>query len=356
MNIKRILAATIVAILPLAASATTLIIPASGTGPGLNGSHWQTELTLHNTSASAITASLTFHDFAGAAGTSTVTVAPRATVSIADVVATRFGPISSTGAIEVTFDSTFAQKLTVASRTFNRSSTGEFGQDIPSIEESAAPKAGDVIVLNGPSSATDARFNFGVYAITNSSVRWDLIRADGTSAGSNEIVYAAGTQIQYNNGIATVLNTNSQDNDTVQALVTSGRAVPYGSVVNNASGDPTYVPGLLARPDLRINFLGVQFGNSGIIDIADANHDGVLDRAVDVPTGKFPVGFRVVVQSAGPVQFELVNPPSDVKLADNNGGLVWTSAALASGTSTTITLRVTADGATEIITIPVNVR
>jgi hypothetical protein len=356
MNLKRILAATIVAILPLAASATTLVIPASGTGPGINDSHWETELTLHNTSASTITATLTFHDFAGPSGTSTVTVAPRATVSIADIVATRFGPTSSTGAIEVSFDSAFAQKLTVASRTFNRSAAGEFGQDIPSIDESAASEAGAVIVLNGPSSATDARFNFGVYAITDSSVRWDLIRADGTSAGSNEIVYAAGTQIQYNNGVSTVLNAHSQDNDTVQAVVTSGRAVAYGSVVNNASGDPTYVPGILALADLRINFLGVQFGNSGNIDIADANHDGVLDRAIDVPTGKFPVGFRVVVQSAGPVQFELVNPPSDVKLVGNNGDLVWTPTTLAAGTSTTITLRVTADGTTEIITIPVNIR
>src|ERR1019366_1687125 len=152
-------------------SATTLIVPASGTGPGANGSHWQTELTLHNTSASAVTATLTLHDAIGAAGTSTVNVAPRATVAIADVVATRFGRESATGAIEITFDNAFAQKLSIASRTFNKTSGGEFGQDIPAVDAATAPDAGNTIVLGAPSSEADARFNFGVYAVTAATVQ-----------------------------------------------------------------------------------------------------------------------------------------------------------------------------------------
>jgi hypothetical protein len=356
MNIKRILTTTIAALLPLAASATTLIVPASGTGPGANGSHWQTELTLHNTSASTVTATLTFHDAAGAAGTSAINVAPRATVAIADVVASRFGRESATGAIEITFDSAFAQKLSVASRTFNKTSGGEFGQDIPAVDAATAPAAGNTIVLDGPSSSTDARFNFGVYAVSAATVKWDLLRADGSIAASKEVTYAAGSQNQYNDGITTLFNSSSQNNDTVHAVVTSGRALAYGSAVNNASGDPTYVPGLIAHPDLRINFVGVSFGDTGSIDIADANHDGVLDRAMDIQTGSWPIAFRVVVNSSTGATFELVNPPNDVKLFDAHGGIVWTPSASTSGTSTTLTLRVTADGSTEIITIPVNLR
>src|SRR5712671_960403 len=174
MKITRIIATLLTTLLPLAASATTLVIPASGTGPGANDSHWQTELTLHNTSASTIAATLTFHDLLGAAGTSTVSVAPRATVAIADVVATRFGRTSATGAIDITFDSAFAQKLTVSSRTFNKSTAGEFGQDIPAVDLASVPATASVIVLSGPSSATDARFNFGLYAADASTVKWDL--------------------------------------------------------------------------------------------------------------------------------------------------------------------------------------
>jgi hypothetical protein len=359
MNIKRILTTTVAALFPLVTSATTLIVPASGTGSGLNDSHWQTELTFHNTSASTVAATLTFHDAIGASDTSTVTVAPRATVSIADVVASRFGRDSATGAIEIAFDDAFAQKLSVTSRTFNKSAAGEFGQDIPAIDQATTPAAGSVIVLSGPSSGADARFNFGVYAVDAASVQWDLVRADGSVAASLEASYAAGVQMQYNDGVSTLFNDVKvvlQDNDTIQAVVTKGRALVYGSVINNASGDPTYVPGILTRPDLRINFLGVSFGDTGTIDIADANHDGVLDRSIDIQTGTFPVTFRVVVTSASGATFELINAPSDVKLFDAHGGILWTPNAQAAGTSTTLTLRVTADGSTDIITIPVNIR
>src|SRR4051795_12367568 len=99
MKITRILAAVFATLLPLAAGATTLVIPASGTGPGSNDSHWQTELTLHNTSISTITASLIFHDNFGAAGSTTVDGAPRATAPTADVVPSRFGRSTATGAI-----------------------------------------------------------------------------------------------------------------------------------------------------------------------------------------------------------------------------------------------------------------
>src|SRR4051794_17081143 len=307
MKITRILAAVFVTLLALTAGATTLVIPASGTGPGANDSHWQTELTLHNLSASAITTTLTFHDILGSAGTSTVTVAPHKTVSIADVVASRFGRGAATGAIEVTFDSAFARKLTVSSRTFNKSAAGEFGQDIPAVDLASVPAGGAIVVLSGPSNASDARFNFGIYAAEASSVKWDLIRADGSLGASKEVSYDAGTQVQYNFGVSSLFNASSADNDTVHATVTSGRALPYGSVVNNVSGDPTYVPAVLARADLRINFLGVEFGDFGKIDIADADHDGILDRAIAIQTSTFPTGFRVVVSTATPPTFELID-------------------------------------------------
>lgn len=356
MNVKRILITIMATILPLAAGATTLIIPASGTGPGFNGSQWQTELTLHNTSASTITATLTFHDTTGASGTATVEVAPRATVAIADVVASRFGRSAATGAIEVTFDSAFAQKLTVSSRNFNKSPNGEFGQDVPAVDAANVPDTGSIMILSGPSSTADARFNFGLYAVSASTVQWQLVRADGTIAATTELGYAAGAQVQYNSGVLSLLNVDARDNDTVQAKVTNGRALAYGSILNNASGDPTYVPGVLALADLRINFAGVDFGDNGKISVPDANHDGVLDQAIDVQTGTWPIAFRVVVNSTTPATFELLNAPSELRFFDAHGGLTWSPNALSAGTTLNLKIRVTADGVTEIITIPVNIR
>jgi hypothetical protein len=359
MKTTRTLAVLFAVLLPLIAGATTLVIPASGTGPGANDSHWQTELTLHNTSASPVTATLTFHDILGSAGSSSVTVGPRGTVALADVVASRFGRTSATGAIEVTFDSAFAQKLIVSSRTFNKSAGGEFGQDIPALDQASIPGIGSTIVLSGPSSATDSRFNFGLYADSASSIQWDLVRADGTVAASREISYAAGTQTQYNAqsiyGVSTFFNAATQDNDTVQAVVTSGSAVAYGSVINNASGDPTYVPGLIAFPDTRIDFLGVGFGDSTSVNVPDANHDGVLDRSLDVPSGTWPISFRLIVNSATPATFELLNAPSQLRFFDTHGGLTFWPDPASSGTTLNLKVRVTADGVTEIITIPINI-
>jgi len=356
MNIKRIIATIITAILPLAASATTLIVPASGTGPGANDSHWQTELTLHNTSASAVAATLTFHDAVGASNSSVVNVGPRATITIADIVASRFGRESGTGAIEVTFSNTFAQKLIVSSRTFNKSAEGEFGQDIPAVDAETAPATGNVVVLSGPATASASHFNFGLYAIDASSVQWELVRADGTVATTKDVSYAAGSQIQYNFGVSGFLGADSRDNDTVHAVVTSGHALPYGSIINDLSGDPTYVPGIVAKADLRINFAGVDFGDNGKISVADADHDGVLDHSIDVQTGTWPIAFRVVVTSATPATFELLNAPADLRFYDTHGGLVWTPGAGSAGTTLNLKIRVTADGSTDIITIPVNIR
>jgi hypothetical protein len=354
MNYKRLFATALFALLPLTAGATTLVIPAAGTGAGANNSHWQTEVTLHNTSSTAATATLTFHDTNGASTSANVDVAPRATVSIGDVVATRFGRTSATGAIVVDVPNEFTNKLTVASRTFNTNDAGEFGQDIPAVFAANAPAAGDTIVLSGPTAAANARFNFGIYAVSATTVRWDLVRADGTIAASREATYAAGVQTQYNSGIESFFGQPARDNDTVQALITSGRAIAYGSAVNNASGDPTYVPGIAARADVRVNFVGVDFGGDGIVDVADANHDGVLDQSVEIVTGHFPVGFRIVVTAtSGKPVFELVDAPADARLADDNGGIFWQPST--SG-PTTLKVRVTADGVTDVITIPVNVR
>lgn len=354
MNLKRLITAASIALLPLAAGAATFIVPAAGTGPGANDSHWQSELTLHNTSASPVTASLTFHDGNGAQTGDSVTVNARATVSIADIVATRFGRTSSTGAIEITVPDAAANKLAITSRTFNSSANGQFGQDIPAINANDAAAAGSVVVLQAPSSAADARFNFGLYAVTDSTIRWELVRADGTVLTPiADQTYAAGTQRQFNSGISTLLGATAQDNDVVQAVITTGKVIAYGSAVNNASGDPSYVPGIAARTDIRVNFLGVDLNEDGTIDVADANHDGVLDQPIDIFTSLYPNYFRVVVE--GGATLELVDAPRDAVLIDAQT-IEWAPGGNLKGQTGTLKVRATVNGASDVLTIPVNFR
>src|SRR5207244_371457 len=113
----------------------------------------------------------------GAQPADNVTINPRSTVTISDIVKTRFGRDSVTGAIEINVPDAAANRIAITSRTFN----GDFGQDIPAVNANDAATAGEVVVLQAPSSASDSRFNFGLYAVTDAKIRWDLVRADGTS-------------------------------------------------------------------------------------------------------------------------------------------------------------------------------
>jgi hypothetical protein len=354
MKLRQLITAASIALLPFAAGAATFIVPAAGTGPGANDSHWQSELTLHNTAATPLTVALTFHDGAGAQQGESITINARSTVSISDIVKTVFGRQTATGAVEITVPDAMANRMAITSRTFNSSTNGQFGQDIPAVNSNDAAAAGEIAVLQAPSSATDARFNFGLYAVTDATIRWDLVRADGTLLSPiGEQSYAAGTQFQFNSGIQTLLGQTPQDNDTIHAAVLKGKVIAYGSAVNNASGDPTYVPGIRARSEIRVNFIGVDLDENGTADVLDADHDGVLDQAIDVFTTAFPNYFRVLVE--GGASLELVDAPRDAQFIDAQT-LQWAPGGAVKGTTGVLKVRATVNGISDVLTIPVNFR
>jgi len=351
MSIKRIITTAAMALLPIAAGATTFVVPAAGAGPGVNGSQWQTELTLHSTSSTAMTATLTFHDSNGAAETASVSIAPRATVAIADVVKTRFHRDSATGAIEIVVADAFARKLAVASRTFNVSENGEFGQDIPAVNVDDAAAAGETVVLAAPSNVAETRFNAGLYAATAAAIRWELVRADGTVAKTVESTYAAGTQNQYNAAVEAIFGLTPADSDAVLAVVTKGTVIGYGSSINNRTGDPTFVPGVETTSDIRVQFLGIDSDLDNKVNIADADHDGVLDAPLSIYTSStWPSTFRIIVDG-NQVSYELVTPNAEILLSQD-GYVVW-KPSVTTATTATVRIRVTADGVSDVITIPI---
>jgi hypothetical protein len=351
MRIKRIITSAAMALLPIAAGATTFVIPAAGTGPGVNGSQWQTELTLHSTSSTAINATLTFHDGNGAAETATVAIAPRTTVAIADVVKTRFNRDSATGAIEIVVPDAFARKLAIASRTFNVSENGEFGQDIPAVNLDDAAAAGETVVLAAPSNVAENRFNAGLYAATAAAIRWELVRADGTVAKIVESTYAAGTQTQYNAAVEAIFGLTPADSDAVLAVVTKGTVIGYGSSINNRTGDPTFVPGVETTSDIRVQFAGIDSDLDNVADIVDADHDGVLDSPLSIySSSTWPNTFRLLVNGSH-ASFELITADAEILLSQD-GYVVW-KPSVTSASTTTVRIRVTVDGVSDVITIPV---
>ncbi|HET7436459.1 MAG TPA: hypothetical protein VFN10_17240 [Thermoanaerobaculia bacterium] len=357
MKLKNTILATSIALLPFAASAATFVIPAAGTGAGANNSQWQSELTLHNTSSRAITTTIVYHQGDSASAPVAVTLAPRQTKSIADVVRTTFGLQSGSGALTIEVPDSDANRIAIGSRTFNASAEGEFGQDIPATNVTEASSAGDIIYLAAPSSAAKYRYNFGVYAITATTVQWQLVRADGTVAATKDVTYKAGEQQQYNNGIVTLLGSTAADNDSLHAVVSAGKAIFYGSSINNQTGDPTFVPSVRTREEIRINFNGVDLDENGSIELTDANRDGVLDAPVEVITSLYPSFFKLVAtgEFGEAVTYELVSSDGSAVVFPD-GTVQLAAAGDLKESMGELRVRATANGSSTILVIPIKFR
>jgi hypothetical protein len=353
MKFRNIITTAAIVLLPVIGSAATLVVPAAGTGPGANNSQWQSELTIHNAAPRAATLTATFHQGTTAFAPVEMTLQPKQTISQADV-ARALGATNGSGAIVIEVADRDARAIAVTSRTFNTSAEGEFGQDIPSVDALNAARPGDLAVLNGPSSAGEIRFNFGLYALDATTVTWEVVRADGSVATTKDTSYAAGQHVLYGSGIQTFLGVTSAANDAVRARVSSGKAIFFGSIVN-ATGDPTFVPGVRTRDDIIINFTGVDLDENGTIDIADANGDGVLDAPVNVFTSLFPAYFRIVAEGefGEDVSYQVVSSPAKTDLLDADGSLRVIASGDKKNTTGEIVVKVMVDNASTFVTIPV---
>ena len=355
MKFRNIIPAVAITLLPLAASAATFIVPAAGSASGANGSRWKSELTLHNSGPLELTATVRYQSGTSTSEAVAFNVPARGTKSIDDIVNTSFHREGSIGALIVDVADRDAARLALASRTYNLSPSGEFGQDIPPVSTAGAAQPGDVNVLAGPSSAVNYRFNFGVFAVAASTVKWELVRADGTIAATHEVSYAANEHAQYNDGVRSLLGADAQNNDTIHAAVTNGRAIFYGSAVNGATGDPTFVPSVKTRDTIRINFVGIDVDENGSVDLADANHDGVLDSSLEVQTSMFPNIFRVVAagEFGETVTLEILSAPTGGALLITSDTIQMGAPGDLKGTSGELLVRATAQGGSSVLTIPI---
>lgn len=357
MKFRNFITTAAMVLLPVVGSAATLVVPAAGTGPGANDSQWQSELTIHNAAPRAATLTVTFHQGTNVFEPVELTLEAKQTISQADV-ARILGATGGSGAIVIDVADRDARAIAVTSRTFNTSAQGElaveFGQDIPSVDVATAARPGDLAVLNGPSTTGENRFNFGLYAIDATNVTWEVVRADGSIATTKDATYAAGQHALYGSGIETFLGVTPAGNDAVRARLSSGKAIFFGSIVN-ATGDPTFVPGVRTRDDIIIHFTGVDLDENGTIDVADGNQDGVLDAPIDVVTSLFPAYFRIVAEGefGETVSYEVVSSPAPAALLDANGTMRVVASGDMKNTTGEIVVKVTVDSASTLVTIPV---
>lgn len=222
---------------PVAGSSST--IPVAAHLDGGSGTRWRTDLMLFNPTSENLSFELIYRSFAGSTLViSEMSIGPYASELIEDVLLTRFGVTDGAGQVRV------ESELLIASRTWNEGTAGTYGQFIGarSVRETidASRRTGYAVgVVEGKAYRTNA----GITEITGgfAAYRLSILDEQGNVRCTQTIGLAPWQGIQTNirsMGCGTI----GAGTLRMEYLSGEGRAVGYISVVDNVTGDPTYVP------------------------------------------------------------------------------------------------------------------
>ncbi len=220
-----------------------LVIPAVGRATGIGGTFWRSDVTLFNPGVSTIAVSLRYlasgQDNRNAASQN-VTLPPSRTVVIPDV-AQVMGVSSGSGALRVSWNGSSGPIVT--SRTYTTAGGGgTYGQSIDPVTSFA----NDSFV---PGLRADASFRSNVGFVNGGdspmTVTATLLADSGAVIGTTQVGLAPRSQVQYAIGaLFPAANTPRAGTLTLLAHADGSPTLfAYGSIVDNASGDPVFFGG-----------------------------------------------------------------------------------------------------------------
>jgi hypothetical protein len=238
----------------------TYVIPVAGNLPGQNGTQWQTELSLFNPQAYALTVSVTLLPTGGGKGQEVlITIPGNAVAHYYNLLGSVYKYQGGGALLAATFpednpgvpDDVVSRSFLVSSQTYNDTPDGTFGQTIPGVWVGLQNYATDGIsaIAHGISNnAKDAwRANIGAVNLGRSSV---VMRVTVYDFDGNTILKDAPFNLPPFGHIQDRLPIEV-DRGSIEFFVddASKEAVvfPYVSTVDQLSGDPRYqTPVLLA--------------------------------------------------------------------------------------------------------------
>jgi Viral BACON domain len=226
-----------------AATATRYTIP--GVADLNNGfASWRSDIRVYNPTATAANATLTYYPQGDATvpPPQTVTINPGQVYAIDNALQTLYGLTNSGGAIVVSTPSTSA--LTVTARTYNQTGAGTYGQFIPAVSPAQSVGLGDrtLQVLQLESSSA-YRTNIGIAETSGNPVTVQVTLVPEDSKVSANLTYNLNPNEfrQFSIGdfnFGTMYNARV----SVKVIGGTGRVTAYGSVIDQITQDPTYVP------------------------------------------------------------------------------------------------------------------
>ena len=230
-----------------ALSANRYVLP--GMSDFDNGfSNFHSDIRIFNASPFAVGATATFYPQGnGTAIARAVSVGVGETKVYNNVLPTLFGTTANTGgAIVITTPAN--TPLVVSGRTYSNvsGSGGTFGQFIPAVTPAEGVGAGEApLQVLQLEQSSNFRSNLGLNELTgNGAVVHVTAIVDGSKVANSTDVPLAPNEFRQLGSVLASLNAGNTYNARILVTVTSGsgRVTAYGSVVDNLTSDPTYVP------------------------------------------------------------------------------------------------------------------
>ncbi len=229
------------------AVASTYVVPVVAHWPGAGYTAWRSDVSVVNRSTSTANVTLSYASVTDTmTGSYATTVAAGATVMWRDVLVAVLG-LAPSGTNKGTLRVVSNVPLTVASRTYNETPQGTFGQYIPALEAGSTVSNGKTGILPHLTQSAAYRTHVGFANLSSSGSctgRFRLFGPTGAVLGSPvEVTAAAGLSIQ-RDYVFTAAGAGAAEvaYATVDVVTGTCEAWAYASVVDAATGDPTTIP------------------------------------------------------------------------------------------------------------------
>jgi uncharacterized repeat protein (TIGR01451 family) len=208
-------------------------------------SSWRSDLRVFNGGPSPQTATVTFYPNNNPAGNTSkqVSVAPGEVKGVDNILQSLLGVSNQGGTLHVTTPT--ESPLVVSARTYNDTASGTLGQFIPAVTGKQAVGNGEraLQVLQVEESAK-FRTNVGIAEVTGNAavVELSVILPDSKVSPKVTIPLGAFESLQFPVITSLGLSNTYNARVSVKVIEGSGRITAYGSLVDQATQAPTYIP------------------------------------------------------------------------------------------------------------------
>ena len=205
------------------------VVPVVGSIRGLAGSNFKTELQLTNASASKMEGWIVLMPGVVARR---YELAPRATLSFADVVA----DLGTTGLLSLDVYAGTGAVPTIVARAYDDQPEGTTGVTVPAVRSAEIMARNDVSALIVPRDLTRYRFNIGVRTLDlGATIQMTVRDSAGAERHYADFTLPANHFEQHPGDV--FVSTALRPDDSIEVKIAAGSAVVYATTVDNRTND-----------------------------------------------------------------------------------------------------------------------